>query len=587
MGDVVRQADARDSRRAACATASSSRCCSSSSQAADVRADVHDADRRRARDGRPARRTIFQFFQRLRLRYYDRTPVGRLVTRATNDVDAVERALRLGRAQRDGRRHRARRASSSMMLALDWRLSLVSFLALPLVGLIVNFVRKRSREAYRDVRARTARLNAFLNEQVNGIAVVQAFVREARDGRRVRRDQRRLPRRQQARHLLRGASSTRRSRWSSTLCIASILWFAGLPPRRRPRDHVRAARHLHAVHPAVLRAGEPALAALHAPPERDGRAPSASSSSSTRRTSRRRALAAERRAAPDGPGRRGHRARARRLRVQAGRPGPARREPRRAARREDRARGRDRRRQDDGREPAPAPLRAAGRRRARARARTCAATSRTRSARSFSVVPQDVFLFAGTVLSNVAMSDADARPRAGRGRAASHRRARALRARATGGPRRAGRRARAELQRRRAPAPRLRARDLPRRAAPRPRRGDGERRLGHRGAPAARARGGHARGARRSSSPTACRRSARPTASSCSTRGASSRSGTHDELMAQGRRLRAPLPHAVRARAGRGRRAARARRVRRRRRRVGVSGARLERDRVGARDVFD
>ena len=57
-------------------------------------------------------RTVFRFFQRLRLRYYDRTPVGRLVTRATNDVDALERALRLRRAQRDGRPHLARRASS-------------------------------------------------------------------------------------------------------------------------------------------------------------------------------------------------------------------------------------------------------------------------------------------------------------------------------------------------------------------------------------------------------------------------------------------------------------------------------------------
>ena len=66
----------------------------------------------------------------------------------------------------------------TMMLILDVRLSLIAFAALPLVGIIVNFVRKRSREAYRDIRTKTARLNAFLNEQVSGIAVVQAYARE-------------------------------------------------------------------------------------------------------------------------------------------------------------------------------------------------------------------------------------------------------------------------------------------------------------------------------------------------------------------------------------------------------------------------
>ena len=57
-------------------------------------------------------------------------------------------------------------------------MALIAFLALPIVGTLVVFIRRRSREAFRVIRVRTARLNAFLNEQVNGIAVVQAFARE-------------------------------------------------------------------------------------------------------------------------------------------------------------------------------------------------------------------------------------------------------------------------------------------------------------------------------------------------------------------------------------------------------------------------
>jgi len=66
-----------------------------------------------------------------------------------------------------------------VMVILDWRMSLIGFAALPLVLVIVIIVRSRSRRAYRDIRAKTARLNAFLGEQVNGIAVVQAYGREA------------------------------------------------------------------------------------------------------------------------------------------------------------------------------------------------------------------------------------------------------------------------------------------------------------------------------------------------------------------------------------------------------------------------
>ena len=178
------------------------------------------------------RSAIFQFFQNLRLRYYDRTPVGRLVTRATNDVDAVSELFASGALNAMGDLI-ALVGIVAMMLVLDWRLSVVSFLALPVVGVIVNFVRKRSRSAYRDVRARTARLNAFLNEQVNGISVVQAFVREKAMSAEF--DAVNVGYRDANKRAIYYESVLDAAiEMVSTLCIASILWFAGL---RRVGDH--------------------------------------------------------------------------------------------------------------------------------------------------------------------------------------------------------------------------------------------------------------------------------------------------------------------------------------------------------------
>lgn len=178
------------------------------------------------------RTAIFRFFQSLQLRYYDRTPVGRLVTRATNDVDAVSELFASGVLNAMGDVV-ALLGIVVMMIVLDWQLSVVSFLALPLVGIIVNFVRVRSRAAYRDVRARTARLNAFLNEQVNGIAVVQAFVRERAMAGEF--DAINGPYRDaNKRAIYYEAMLDAALEMVGTLCVASILWFAGF---RRVGEH--------------------------------------------------------------------------------------------------------------------------------------------------------------------------------------------------------------------------------------------------------------------------------------------------------------------------------------------------------------
>jgi ATP-binding cassette subfamily B multidrug efflux pump len=169
---------------------------------------------------------VFLFLQRLQLRYFDRTPIGRLVTRATNDVDALGEMFASGALNAMGDLV-ALTGIVVMMLILDWRLSLIAFAALPLVLLIVRYVRFRSRIAYRDIRGRMARLNAFLNEQVSGIAVVQAFAREAETAREfdeindAYRDANK-------RSIYYEAILDAAIEMVSTVCIASILFYGGL-----------------------------------------------------------------------------------------------------------------------------------------------------------------------------------------------------------------------------------------------------------------------------------------------------------------------------------------------------------------------
>jgi ATP-binding cassette subfamily B multidrug efflux pump len=169
---------------------------------------------------------LFQFMQRLELRYYDRTPVGRLVTRATNDVDAVGELFSSGVLNAIGDLA-ALVGIVVMMLALDVRMSLIAFATLPAVGLLIWYVRGRAREAYRDIRVKTARLNAFLNEQVAGMSVVQAYAREASmatefDG--INAEYRDANKRSIYYEAVLDAAIE----LVGTVCIASILWWAGL-----------------------------------------------------------------------------------------------------------------------------------------------------------------------------------------------------------------------------------------------------------------------------------------------------------------------------------------------------------------------
>ena len=169
---------------------------------------------------------IFAFLQRLPLRYFDKTPVGRLVTRATNDVDAVSEMFASGVFNAIGDLV-ALIGIVSAMLYLDWELALIAFAMLPFVGILVHYIRQGSKRAYRDIRTKTARLNAFLNEQVGGIAVVQAYARESAMAREF--DAISVAFREaNKRSIYYEAVLDAAIEMISTLCIASVLWWVGV-----------------------------------------------------------------------------------------------------------------------------------------------------------------------------------------------------------------------------------------------------------------------------------------------------------------------------------------------------------------------
>ncbi|MBI3200896.1 MAG: ABC transporter ATP-binding protein [Myxococcales bacterium] len=125
------------------------------------------------------RRDVFVFLHQLRIGFFDRQPVGRLVTRVTNDVDAILELFASGALSAVGDLVRLL-GIVVLMVILDWQLSLITFAATPVVLLLMVGVRGRMREAFREIRAKTARMNATMNEQVAGMGVTQAFRREAR-----------------------------------------------------------------------------------------------------------------------------------------------------------------------------------------------------------------------------------------------------------------------------------------------------------------------------------------------------------------------------------------------------------------------
>ena len=126
------------------------------------------------------RTRIFRKLQELDLSFYDRNPVGRLMTRITSDVETLNELFSSGLVTVFGDLFMLFFIVAAM-LQMNTELALVTFSVLPFVAWIAFVFRSRIRSAYRDIRVRLARMNAFLQERFTGIRIVQLFNREEAD----------------------------------------------------------------------------------------------------------------------------------------------------------------------------------------------------------------------------------------------------------------------------------------------------------------------------------------------------------------------------------------------------------------------
>ncbi len=125
------------------------------------------------------RMQIYGHLQRIDLQFYDRNPVGRLMTRVTTDVDVINDMFTSGVVSIFGDIFTLL-GIMIVLVTMDWRLAIVAFAVLPLIFLMTQWFRRNVRESYRTVRTWVARINAFLQEHLTGMSTVQLFRREGR-----------------------------------------------------------------------------------------------------------------------------------------------------------------------------------------------------------------------------------------------------------------------------------------------------------------------------------------------------------------------------------------------------------------------
>ncbi|MBO8091909.1 MAG: ABC transporter ATP-binding protein [Prosthecochloris sp.] len=126
------------------------------------------------------RMDIFSHLQNLSVRFYDRNPAGRLITRTTNDVEALNEMLSSGLVTIIGDLLQLF-FIVGLMLYIDWQLTLIVLGVLPAVIYVTIAFKSRVRAAFQDVRTHLARLNTFLQEHIAGMSIVQLFCREKRE----------------------------------------------------------------------------------------------------------------------------------------------------------------------------------------------------------------------------------------------------------------------------------------------------------------------------------------------------------------------------------------------------------------------
>jgi ATP-binding cassette, subfamily B, multidrug efflux pump len=120
---------------------------------------------------------IFRHLQRLHVAFFDKNPVGRLVTRVTTDVDALNEMFTSGVVSIFEDVF-VLLGILGVMLCMNWKLALITFAVLPFIAYSTKIFRDRVRDSYRRIRVAIARINAYLQEHVSGMVVLQLFNRE-------------------------------------------------------------------------------------------------------------------------------------------------------------------------------------------------------------------------------------------------------------------------------------------------------------------------------------------------------------------------------------------------------------------------
>ena len=123
------------------------------------------------------RKEIFRHLQRMHIGFYDKNPVGRLVTRVTSDVDALNEMFTSGVVSIFEDLF-VLAGIIGIMLCMNWKLASITFAVLPLIIYSTKIFRDKVRDSYRRIRTAIARINAFLQEHVSGMVVLQLFNRE-------------------------------------------------------------------------------------------------------------------------------------------------------------------------------------------------------------------------------------------------------------------------------------------------------------------------------------------------------------------------------------------------------------------------
>ena len=125
------------------------------------------------------RMQIYGHLQRLDVGFYDRNPVGRLMTRVTTDVDVLNDLFTAGVVSIFGDIFMLA-GITIVLFVMDWRLALVALAVIPLIAMVTQWFRRNARDSYRTVRTLIARINAFLQEHITGMSTVQLFRQEGR-----------------------------------------------------------------------------------------------------------------------------------------------------------------------------------------------------------------------------------------------------------------------------------------------------------------------------------------------------------------------------------------------------------------------